>query len=281
MRFRITVLCENSVGKISGTLGEHGFAALIETGTGDSVLFDTGQGATLLHNARRMNRDLAAVPRVVLSHGHYDHTGGLLPLLKETGPKKVYGHPGIFSYRFRQKDNGELLDIGMPYSRAELESAGAEFDISKEFRQISPGIFLTGEVPRVSTYEEGDLELYTDIDIRSIDSVPDDQSLVLETEKGLVVVVGCCHSGIINTLDHIEDTMGRRDFYAIIGGTHLGFCGQNRLDQTVKELRRKNISKLAVSHCTGFQVSARLSREMPKQFQVAMVGYSQTLIFAK
>jgi 7,8-dihydropterin-6-yl-methyl-4-(beta-D-ribofuranosyl)aminobenzene 5'-phosphate synthase len=274
MRFRVTVLCENSVGKISGTLGEHGFAALIETDQGAPVLFDTGQGATLLHNARRMNKNLAVVQKVLISHGHYDHAGGLMPLLNETGPKLVYGHPGIFSYRCRQKDNGERLDIGIPYSRTELESAGASFDLSKEFRQISPGLYLTGEIPRVNAFEAGDLELYSDINYSRIDTAPDDQSLVLDTEKGLVVVLGCCHSGIVNTLDHIEKIIGRNDFYAVIGGTHLGFCSQDQLDKTVTGLIRKKISKLAASHCTGFKASARLYREMPKQFQIAMVGYA-------
>jgi len=274
MRFRVTVVCENSVGKISGTLGEHGFAALVEPENGEALLFDTGQGATLLHNARRMNKDLSSVQQVAISHGHYDHAGGLMALLKETGPKKVYGHPAIFSYRCRKKDDDSLLDIGIPYSRAELEASGAEFDLSAEFRQISPGIFMTGEVPRKNSFEEGDVGLYADQDARNMDKVPDDQSLVLETEKGLVVILGCCHAGLINTLDHLEHVMRRSDFYAVIGGTHLGFCSRNQLDQTVKQLAERNISRLVVSHCTGFYASARLFAEMPKKFQLAMVGYT-------
>ena len=96
MKGRITILCENSVGPITGALGEHGFAALIEPSEGEPLMFDTGQGLTLLHNARRMNKDLSLVKKVVISHGHYDHTGGLKPLLEEFGAKQVLGHPGIF-----------------------------------------------------------------------------------------------------------------------------------------------------------------------------------------
>src|SRR5450631_1993441 len=107
MTFRITILCENSVGPISGALGEHGFAALVEPSVGKPILFDTGLGATLLHNARRMNRDLSVINKVVVSHGHYDHSGGLWPLLQECGPKNVYGHPAIFRPRHRVKDTGE------------------------------------------------------------------------------------------------------------------------------------------------------------------------------
>ncbi len=276
MRFRITVLCENSVGRISGTLGEHGFSVLVESGDGQAILFDTGQGATLLHNAGRMNKELSRVSTVVISHGHYDHAGGLLPLLRDAGPKHVYGHPQMFSYRYRLKDTGESIDIGIPYSQLDLEAAGATFDLSEEFRQIAPEIYLTGEVPRLSSFEEGDQGLFTDGN-KSLDTAPDDQSMVLDTEKGLVVILGCCHSGLINTLDHILNCLGRKDIYAVIGGTHLGFCSQNQLDRTVSEISKRGISKLAVSHCTGFLASTRLLMKMPKEFQLAMVGFTMEI----
>jgi 7,8-dihydropterin-6-yl-methyl-4-(beta-D-ribofuranosyl)aminobenzene 5'-phosphate synthase len=274
MNFRITVLCENSVGPLSGTLGEHGFSALIEPSAGDPLLFDTGQGLTLLHNAGRMNRDLSLVRQVVISHGHYDHSGGLMPLLKGCGAKQVLSHPSLFESRYRVKDTGACYSIAIPASRDELEAAGAVFDLSKEFRAIAPGIFLTGEVPRVTDYETGDQGLYCDCTGQELDTTPDDQSLVLETEKGLVIILGCCHAGLVNTIEHIAYMTGRRDIYAVIGGTHLGFCSHEQLSQTITALRTIGIKKLAASHCTGFAASARLSREFPKEFQVAMVGYT-------
>jgi 7,8-dihydropterin-6-yl-methyl-4-(beta-D-ribofuranosyl)aminobenzene 5'-phosphate synthase len=274
VNYRITILCENSVGPLSGTLGEHGFSALIEPSHGDPLLFDTGQGLTLLHNARRMNKDLSLVRQVVLSHGHYDHAGGLMPLLEECGPKLVYSHPSVFRSRFRVKDTGDCNPIGIPLSREELEAAGASFDLSKEFRAIAPGIFLTGEVPRVTDFETGDQGLYCDCTGQELDNTPDDQSLLLETEKGLVLVLGCCHAGLVNTLEHVAYMTGRRDIHAVIGGTHLGFCGQDQIGKTVAALRTLGIKKLAASHCTGFAASARLSRELPKEFQLAMVGYT-------
>ncbi len=274
MTYRITILCENSVGPLSGTLGEHGFSALIEPSGGDPLLFDTGQGLTLLHNARRMNKDLSLVKQVVLSHGHYDHAGGLKSLLEECGAKRIFSHPSVFSSRYRVKDTGEWSSISLPVGREELEEAGAVFDLSKEFRGIAPGMYLTGEVPRVTEFETGDRGLYCDCSGQEPDTTPDDQSLVLETDKGLVLVLGCCHAGVINTLEHVAAMTGRYDVFAVIGGTHLGFCSQEQIGKTISALKKWGIKKVAASHCTGFAASARLSRELPKEFQVAMVGYT-------
>jgi 7,8-dihydropterin-6-yl-methyl-4-(beta-D-ribofuranosyl)aminobenzene 5'-phosphate synthase len=274
VKFRITILCDNSVGPISGTLGEHGFSALIEPSQGESLLFDTGQGLTLLHNARRMNKDLSAVGNVVLSHGHYDHSGGLLPLLTEHGPKQIYAHPGVFTPRFRLKDTGECYQIGIPHNRDQLEVTGGVFHLSEDFREIAPGMYLTGNVPRSTTFETGDQGLYCDCTGQDLDATPDDQSLILETERGLVVILGCCHAGLVNTLEHVAYSIGRRDIYAVIGGTHLGFCGQNQLEMTISALKNWGVQKVAASHCTGFAASARLSRKMSKEFQAATVGYT-------
>lgn len=273
MGCRITILCENSVGPISGTLGEHGFSALVETGTA-TLLWDTGQGFTLLHNAQRMNKSLHALKHVALSHGHYDHSGGLLPLLRTCGPKHIFGHPSIFVPRYRYKDNGESLSLGMPYPREYLEGQGASFDLSEQFREILPGIFMTGYVPRTTGFETGDSGLFTDTCGCLRDLFDDDQSLVIQTDRGLALLLGCCHAGLINTLEHVALKTGRRDFHTIIGGTHLGFCSSDQLDSTIKELRKWQINRLAVSHCTGFAAAARLKAEFPAAFQSAQVGYT-------
>jgi 7,8-dihydropterin-6-yl-methyl-4-(beta-D-ribofuranosyl)aminobenzene 5'-phosphate synthase len=273
MAFRITVLCDNSVGPISGTLGEHGFAALIEAGD-QALLFDTGQGETLLHNAQRMNKNLHRVSTVALSHGHYDHTGGLWPLLKACGPKEIVAHPDIFCRRYRVKDGGEAISIGIPYSQEFLRGLGATFTLQAGFHELASGIFLTGQVPRKTVFERGDSGLFCDEAGCCADPIADDQSVVLVTAKGIVLILGCCHAGIINTLEHARCQTGVSEIYAVIGGTHLGFCSSQQLEDTIKALRQYGIQKIYGSHCTGFSAAARLQREFPGHFHPAQVGYT-------
>jgi len=273
MKFRITVLCDNSVGPISGTLGEHGFAALVEH-EGGTVLFDTGQGNTLLHNAQRMNRDLRKVGKVVLSHGHYDHTGGLWPLLQACGGKEVYAHPAVFARRYAVRDRERSQSIGIPYGEEFLRGQGAAFNLSRVFREIEPDIFLTGEVPRTTPYEQGDTGLFCDDAGCISDHLPDDQSLILRTARGLVLLLGCCHAGIINTIELAREKTGITELYAVIGGSHLGFCSQAQLDETIKALRVSGVQKICGSHCTGFAASARLAKEFPGHYHPAQVGYT-------
>jgi 7,8-dihydropterin-6-yl-methyl-4-(beta-D-ribofuranosyl)aminobenzene 5'-phosphate synthase len=273
MKGRITVLCDNGVGPLAGTLGEHGFAALIETPAG-SLLFDTGQGRTLLHNAQRMQRDLRKADTVVLSHGHYDHTGGLWPLLQWCGPKRVYAHPAVFSNRYAIRDGEAGCSIGMPFGREFLEGQGAEFNLASAFREIASQMYVTGEVPRLQSFEQGDSGLFCDAAGCLPDQVPDDQSLVLVTSRGLVLVLGCCHAGLINTLEHAMERTGETRIYAVIGGNHLGFSSEAQLNETVKKLRGYDIRKLCPSHCAGFASSARLMKEFPGRFHPALVGYT-------
>lgn len=271
--YRITVLCENSVGPVSGTLGEHGFAALVE-GKGVRILFDTGMGETLLRNAMRMNKDLHSTNPVILSHGHCDHSGGLLPLLRNCGAKDVYAHPGVFSRRYRVKDTGESYAVGIPCDEEFLRGMGARFDLDCRFREIAPDIFLSGEVRRRTQFEKGDRGLFRDPVGREADPLQDDQSLVVRTAKGLVLLLGCCHAGVVNTIEHAREKTREDRVYAILGGTHLGFCSSEQLEETVTALRTFRIARICVGHCTGFAASARLLREFPGAFQLANVGYS-------
>ena len=271
MSCRIRILCENSTGSIAGTLGEHGFAALVQQGD-QALLFDTGGGHTLLHNAQRMNVDLRCVHQVVLSHGHYDHAGGLWPLLQATGPKRVLAHPGIFTRRYVLRE-GTMRSAGIPYSEEFLSGMGASFSYSDQFREVMPGVFLTGEVPRVTAFEEGDAGLFCDDAGCVRDGIPDDQSLVVVTAKGLLLLLGCCHAGVVNTLELAREKTGVPEVYAVIGGCHLAFSPQTQIDATLKALKKYGVKKICAGHCTGFNAAARISHEFPGAFKPMQVGY--------
>lgn len=271
MSGRIRILCDNTAGALSGTLGEHGFAALVEK-DGKTILFDTGAGQTLLPNAQRMNLDLRQVGQVILSHGHHDHAGGLWPLLQSCGPKKVLAHPGVFTRRYAVREGSER-SVGIPYSEEFLAGLGASFDYAEGFRQVAPGIFLTGEVPRRTEFERGDAGLFCDAAGCFPDRVPDDQSLIIVTGKGLLLLLGCCHAGVVNTVEWAREQTGVSEVYGIVGGCHLAFCSEHQLEGTIRTLKKYGVKKLCAGHCTGFAASARLAREFPG-FRPAQVGYT-------
>lgn len=268
---RLVTLSENSVGLRRGVLAEHGFSAYLEFG-GRRLIFDAGQTTTCIHNASFLGIDLAGVP-IVLSHGHYDHTGGILSLLERTGPVPVYAHPDVFISRYSRR-GGATRQIGLPFEREDLEAMGAEFDLSRRGREIRPGLWLTGEVPRFTEFETAseDLVVLSEEGAVMIDPLLDDQALVLVLEKGLFVLLGCAHAGMINTLEHAKRVTGVDTIIGVAGGTHIGFGGEDKLPKTIEALRTLDIEILAPSHCTGFVAASALAAEFPDRFIENCVG---------
>jgi 7,8-dihydropterin-6-yl-methyl-4-(beta-D-ribofuranosyl)aminobenzene 5'-phosphate synthase len=274
MALKITILCENTVGRLIGS-GEHGFSAFIETDRGN-YLFDTGNGHSVISNSLVMNKDLKTVGKIFLSHGHYDHTGGLPDVLKMKGSVDVHVHPHIFLDRtaVEKRDGKETKRfVGLPYKKGYLESLGANFLFSSHFLEVEKGIFLTGEVPRRTSFEKPDPRLYSEIDGKTVqDLFLDDQSLVLDTNNGLVVLLGCAHSGVINILNHIVQQSGKENIYAILGGTHLDFLTPEQLEESIESLKQLSIPKIGVSHCTGMNAAFRLRQEFGDRFFYGSVG---------
>ncbi len=274
MKARITVLCENTVGALVGT-GEHGFSAFIETEAG-KYLFDTGSGSSIIRNALLWRKDLTGIKKIFLSHGHRDHTGGLPEVLTVRGEVEVLAHPHIFVERIavlREDEREEKRFAGIPYRRGYLEVSGARFVLKKEFYEPEKGIFLTGEVPRNTPFEKPDARLFAKMNGDWVtDQFLDDQSLVLDTPKGLVIIFGCAHSGMINTINHVMEKTGMDKIYAIFGGTHLQFLTPEQLEESIDAIKRLAIEYIGVSHCTGMRASMRLAQEFGDRFFYGHVG---------
>jgi 7,8-dihydropterin-6-yl-methyl-4-(beta-D-ribofuranosyl)aminobenzene 5'-phosphate synthase len=271
---KITLLSTMLVGSPTG-LGEWGFSALVEA-DGHRILLDTGAHPdTVLQNARDLNVDLSEVREVVLTHNHWDHVTGLLTLRREMMKKNpaamsvVYVAKGIFYSR--PSANGE--DNRMIGIRKEYEATGGKFIEYSDSSDIFPGAWLTGPVPR--RYPERNWSVSGKVQMPSglvEDTIPEDQSLVLNTAQGLVVVTGCGHAGIINILTYAGTKFPMRSVHAIIGGLHLFPASDEQLDWTGVEFKQFKVANLLGAHCTGIEAVYWLRRRAGLTRKSAVVG---------
>lgn len=269
---RITILCENSVGRAIPAIGEHGFACWVEL-AGKHYLVDSGQGLGIIKNAQVLDLPLNQLSGAVISHGHYDHAGGLDQVLRHVESLDVFAHPDVFVERYSQGSHN-LRFLGIPQRRELLETLGARFIFTPEFQQIADKLYVTGAIPRINDFELGDANLVQRNKDEEFEPDPfnDDMAVVHDSAKGLVVVLGCAHSGIINTLDYVCKKFNRDEVYAVVGGTHLGPVSAEQFNRTLIELKRFNLQKIGVSHCTGQARAALLRNEFGKRFFYGSVG---------
>lgn len=254
-------------------IGEWGFSALVEA-DGHKVLFDTGaRPGTVLENAKELKLDLSDVRDVVLSHFHDDHTTGLMTLRREfmkTNPSafsRVYVAQGIFLER-RGNDFNPMIAM-----KKEFEGTGGKFVVVDQPQEIVPGVWLTGPVPR--TYPEknypGGIEV-KEGDKWVEDNVPDDQSLIFNTPRGLVLLAGCGHSGLINTLEFARKTIRSAPVGAAIGGFHLYNAKDEQIDWTAGKLKEYQTAQILGAHCTGIESVYRLRAKLGLSRHDCVVG---------
>lgn len=252
----ITILVDNRAAP--GLMAEHGLSLWIETGE-QRILFDTGQGAALVPNAWALGVDLAGTDLLVLSHGHYDHVGGIPHVLRRAGHVEIYCHPGVVMPRYAIRD-GQARAIHIPKeSSAALDRFPEQcLHWIQHPLSLTENIGLTGPVPRECEFEDTGGPFYLDREGRNADPIEDDLALWIRTDEGLVVCVGCCHAGLLNTLQHVQRLNGGMRIRAVIGGFHLLNAGRKRLERTVTALLSLDPDQVIPCHCTGEHAAAFL-----------------------
>ncbi len=266
MTIRITTLSENTAA-FAGLLAEHGLSVFIETDEAN-VLLDTGLSISVCNNADALGIDLKKADKIVISHGHHDHTGGLRDVLRKIRRKiDIIGHPDIMASKYAQRGDFPPGYIGIPFDLRELESLGAHFVLTPNPVKISENITTSGVVPMVTKYEDIDSFLKAKVDGKIVpDPLLDDRSLFIKTPKGLVIILGCAHRGIINTIYHAQELTGVKEIAMVIGGCHLMNSNEERVWQTISTLTELDVKKIGVSHCTGLPAAAMMANAFGDRF---------------
>lgn len=248
---KITTLIENNIDDNNKLINEHGLSLLIEAND-KRLLFDTGQTSAFLDNARSLNINLDDLDGVVLSHSHYDHTGGIIRLLKEnTNIYNVYISKFFNNNKYKRLSDGTYKYNGIPFDIEELEKLADIKKVDDDIYKINDDIYIFTNFKMTNNYEKlNENMLLKDNSTYSIDDFKDEISIGINTDKGLIVIAGCSHRGIINIVSTVKNRLNT-NIRGIIGGTHLINCSIDRLDFTIRELKKLNLDFLAVSHCTG------------------------------
>jgi 7,8-dihydropterin-6-yl-methyl-4-(beta-D-ribofuranosyl)aminobenzene 5'-phosphate synthase len=276
MNMKLTIAIDNCVpiNAASPFLGEHGLSMLLETGD-SRLLIDTGQSAAVIHNLGLLGVAPASLDLIVISHGHHDHTGGLFHILGQAKKRiPVYLHEAAFKPRF-SVSQGERRFAGIPHRKDQLSSLGADWRLVREPLELLPGLWLSGAVPRTTAYETGDVRLVApnaNSGCDCQDEIDDDMALFYRSEKGLVVISGCTHSGLVNMVRHGLEVTGAGRLHGWIGGTHLGPVADPQQEATIAQLQAFKPDFVAANHCTGFRMMARLQEAFGERFIPAFVG---------
>jgi len=278
---KITTLADDYAGS-SRCLSQHGVSFLIEISYKDGekhvLLFDTGIYAEpIIFNAEKLQAPLHKLDTIVLSHSHYDHTGGLIGLLKEIRAKhpiKIFAHPNIFKQTFYKGNHGK--NIGMENSKTSklVEDSNGVWKLSEEPIEIVENVYFTGKIPRSTSFEK-DLTIQLQTQVNGIwvdDHIEEEVAIYIETPKGIVVVSGCSHVGIVNIVQHAQRLANGKKVLAVIGGFHLLSAEETRIKDTAEALYKMGVEKVITGHCTGGKAEYIFQKFFESQFQKLYTG---------
>lgn len=268
---RIGIVVDNWVDK-KGFLAEHGLSLWVEY-DGQRFLFDTGHGLVLMHNLEKMQLSLEEMDGVILSHGHYDHGNGLQKLVARLPQPVVYAHPQAMVEKIVKRKTG-YHSVGFSYSQKDMEDKGVTFRLHSGPTQLGRKMIITGEIPQKNSYEEVGSNFYLPAREGGYrqDLMSDDQALLIKTPRGPVVILGCSHRGVINTLDYACLLLETDELYGVIGGMHLYPANKDRIRRTIEDLKRYNIKRLVPMHCSGFTARTLMAQTFPHSFVESGVG---------
>lgn len=279
---RVTILAEDTIGFDLPLEGRFGLSMLLAAqadGIDRKILFDTNAAAgPIIRNAKILGANLREVDALFLSHCHYDHSDGLPVMLDAIGhPLPVISHPTLFRPCFEINPDG-LRNIGMAYTRPELEAKGAQFLLSESPLNLMTGVATTGEIARQTDFEVLE-DLYTIVDGKVVqDHERDDMAVILNSDRGLVILTGCSHSGIVNIIMTARRASGVDQIYAVVGGLHFMDASQEKIDRSVQFLK-DNVQWVFAGHCTGFDGCCALKAALGDRFKKITTGMTISFDF--
>ncbi len=261
----ITLLVENTA-TTNNMLAEHGLSFWIEADD-TKILMDTGQSEIFQTNAKTLGIDLNQANSLVISHGHYDHIGGLCRIPDRFPNTNLYIHPAAMENKFSVQPPKPGRFIGSAIQDTDqLESRFQKVIYTSKPTPIAQGILVTGQIPRRNDFEDTGGPFYLDQNGQTPDPLFDDQAMIIETEQGIVLITGCGHSGLVNTLDYTRELTNGKPIFAVIGGMHLVNASTERIRRTIQVLEKYKPKKIAPLHCTGFTATVKIYNTFEDNF---------------
>ena len=258
----------------AGLVEEHGFSVWIEV-SGHRILFDTGQGKALIPNAAMLGCDLKRIDMLVLSHGHYDHSGAISQVLQIAPDIKMFCHAASFlpRYSIRPGETPRNISMNLSDKEAILDISANRVHWVTAPHRIIPDVGISGTIPRIHPKEDTGGPFFLDPEGRHPDLIKDDMSMWIHTDRGLIIITGCCHAGLINTVEHIRSVSGVDKVFGVIGGLHLVNASRERLEATCSALRKWNPEFVIPCHCTGEEAITYLCNELGTKVTPGYAGF--------